>query len=229
MINVPDEVLYTPNHWKLLRELRAKSKEMMTPLHASHIDSFVYGSIARGDVNENSDVDIFIPNPPSPTLIEANLELAGKRFISREIIQATPSYAPKAYLYTDERRAYSFPLVKLRQNEAEFYDFAGHLDYIEIQNDVRKPGVDKRLMLIMPTLEGHVESAVHGREGEVASILGVSVRIVRERVKTLMRRERVGRTGVYMKRELSHDENISNIYNELIKEHAPMRRRTRKK
>ena len=226
---MPEEVTYTHDHWKLLRELRAISEEMIAPLHESHINSFVYGSIARGDVNENSDVDIFIPNPPSPTMLEATLELAGKRFISREIIQATPSYAPKAYLYTDERRGYSFPLVKLWQNEAEFYDFAGHINYKELQNFVRKPGVDKRLVLIMPTPEGHFESSVPGREGEVASILGVSVRIVRERVRTLKRRERVGRTGVYLKRELSRDEDISNVYNELVKGHAPMRRRTRKK
>ena len=229
MILVPDEVVYTKSQWRLLKELRVIAEDMMKPLWVSHIHSIVYGSIARGDVNVDSDVDIFIPNPPSPTLIETTLELAGKRFISREIIQATPSYAPKAYLYTEDRRGYSFPLVKLRPNEAEFYGFAGYLDYDQVKIDVRKPGVDKRLMLITPTPKGHTESLVHGREGEVANILGVSVRIVIERVRTLERREKVGRTGVYLKRGLNRGEGISTVFEELVRNHAPMRRRARKK
>jgi len=38
----------------------------MHPLSERHIEAIAYGSIARGDVNPTSDIDIFIPTPPAP-------------------------------------------------------------------------------------------------------------------------------------------------------------------
>ncbi len=221
------QVTYNPEQWLTLKNLREKAAEMMKPLNTLHIGALVYGSIARGDVRKTSDVDIFIPNPPSHTIIEATLERAGITFFKKEIVQATPGYVPKAYLYTCEKRSYSFPLTKMKPNEVEFYEFAGSLNYSQLKENMRTLGVDKRLMLIEPTTTGHEESSIKGREGEVASLLGVSIRIVFERIRTLERRERVGRTGVYVKRELAFDEDIYLVYNELLRTHAPMRRRIR--
>lgn len=201
----------------------------MEPLSRAHLNPIVYGSIARGDVSATSDIDIFFPNPISSTIIEATLDRAGIIVNRREIIQATPNYAAKAYLYLDEKKGYSFPLVELRPNEAEFYSFAGSLDFPQLRHNERKMGVDKRLMLIEPTEGGHTESMVHGFEGVVAGKLDVGLRIVRERVRTLERRGRVGRTGVYLKRELAPDENISTVFNEISRNSPAIRRRLRLK
>lgn len=202
---------------------------MVEPLVKAHLEPLVYGSIARGDVTSGSDIDIFLPSPPAPAIVEAALERHGVRINSREIIQATPSYAAKAYLYTDERRGYSYPLVSLRPSEAEFYSFAGAINYEQLKEEKRVPGVDKRLMLVDPTERGHTETPVKGVEGVVAAKLGVDTRIVLERVRTLERREKVGRTGVFLKRELAEDEDISTVFMELAKGKAALRRRLRKR
>ncbi|RLI08925.1 DNA polymerase subunit beta [Candidatus Bathyarchaeota archaeon] len=200
---------------------------MIRPLADRHIDALAYGSIARGDVSEGSDIDIFIPRPPSPTLIEAALERSGIAVAAREIVQATPSYAAKGYIYVGERRSYSFPLVEMRPVELEFYGFAGSVGAAEIEGGVRAPGVDKRLMLIEPTPSGHVESPVPGREGVVARFLGVSVAVVLDRVRTLRRRERVGRTGVFLKRSLAPEESFGEVFEELSRSRPALRRRLR--
>lgn len=223
------EVTYTEGHWALLEDLRAEASRMMEPLVRAHLEPLLYGSIARGDVSSGSDIDIFLPSPPAPALVEAALQRHGVQITGREIVQATPSYAAKAYLYTGERRSYSYPLVDLRPNEAEFYSFAGAVNHRQLGERKRVPGVDKRLMLVDPTENGHVETPVKGVEGLVAAKLGVDTRIVLERVRTLERRGRVGRTGVYLKRELGDDEDVWTVFMELAEGRAPLRRRLRKR
>ncbi len=219
------EVSYGERRWALLRSLRGEASALMRPLAAAHIDCLVYGSLARGDVKPTSDVDIFLPSPPSPELIEAALERAEIRASEREIIQATPGYAAKGYVYTSERRGYSFPLVPLLPAERDFYSFAGSVGLKQLEYSSRVPGVDKRLMLIEPTPGGHVESAVAGREGEVARLLGVDVRIVMERVRTLERRRAIGRTGVYLKHILEPDEGFGEALHRLSLSRPAVRKR----
>jgi predicted nucleotidyltransferase len=223
------EVTYGEARWRLLEALRREALGMLRPLVAAHLEPLVYGSMARGDVNPRSDVDVYVPRPPAPAVLEAALERAGIRIAHREIVQATPSYAAKAYLYTGDRRGYSYPLVELRPSEAEFYAFAGALDHRGLLQGLRAPGVDKRLMLIEPTEAGHAESPVKGVEGAVAARLGVDIRVVLERVRTLERRGRVGRTGVYVKRELAPDEDVSTVFMELAEGRPALRRRLRKR
>lgn len=223
------QVKYSEEHWKTLARLRSKATEMMKPLMDAHIYCIVYGSIARGDVSETSDIDVYIPSPPSPTIIEATLESAGLYAVRREIVQATPSYAAKAYIYVDEARGYSFPLVSLRQSEEDFTGFAGKITYDQLIEDVRVPGVNKDLLLIEPNEMGHIESKIKGVEGIVAKRLGVDTRIVQQRIRTLERREKVGRTGVYIKRELAPEESFSAVFNELVHDNPAIRRRLRKK
>jgi len=222
-------VEYTEARWRLLRMLRAEAEEMMAPLNEAHIDAVVYGSIARGDVRDGSDIDIWITSPPSPTIVQAVLERSGACIRWREVIQATPSYAAKAYLYTEPDRGYSLPLVELRASEAEFYRFAGSIGYPRLQTGARVPGVDKRLMLIEPTETGHRESTIQGREGFVAGLLGVDIMIVQERVRTLERRGKVGRTGVYIKRVLADDEDFGAVFEDLAMSKPALRRRMRQK
>jgi predicted nucleotidyltransferase len=221
------EVAYDDARWRLLEEMRSEAAELMRPIAAHHLEPIAYGSVARGDVNERSDVDVFVPRPPAPSILEALVERAGIPMTHREIVQATPTYAPKGYIYAGERRGYSFPLVDLRTVELEFYGFAGSVTLDQIEADARVPGVDKRLMLIKPTEGGHIESPVQGREGAVAKTLGIAVTTVLDRVRTLRRRERVGRTGVYLKRALAPGESFGDIYQKLARRRPPMRRRLR--
>lgn len=221
------EVEYDEARWLTLRRMRSEAMDLMNPLAAHHVDSLAYGSVARGDVDERSDVDIFIPRPPAPAILEALIEGAGIPVAYREIVQATPTYAPKGYIYVEERRGYSFPLVDLRTVELEFYGFAGSVKIDQMEGGARVPGVDKRLMLIEPTEKGHVESTITGREGEVAKTLRIGVATVLDRVRTLRRRERVGRTGVYLKRMLAHGEGFWDVYMELAMHRPPLRRRLR--
>jgi len=223
------EVEYTREHWELLGRLRAEAQALTRPLAEAHIEALVYGSIARGDVHSGSDVDVFIPSPPAPTILETLIERAGIQTANREIIQATPTYAAKGYIHADENRSYSFPLVQLRTHEREFYDFAGSLTPRQLQDDDRVPGVDKHLKLIEPTETGHTETPIQGREGAVAKALGVGVTIVLDRVRTLQRRERIGRTGVYIKRPLAPDETFGDVYQQLTRTRPALRRRMRMK
>ena len=229
MRTVASEVVYSERHWERLGEQRARAISIMQPLHDSHIHCTVYGSMARGDTSEGSDIDVFIPSPPSPTMIEAVLESSGIRYRGRQIIQATPSYATKGYIIIDDLHGYSLPLVDMRPNEAEFTRFAGQASLTDLENNVRVPGVNKELCLIEPTNMGHNETPVQGIEGLVARKLDVDVRIVNERVRALKRREKVGRTGVFIKRDLGPDETFSSVFQELVRSKSALRRRIRNK
>lgn len=221
------KVTYDSKRRRLFRLMRSETAEMMRPLTEHHIDAIAYGSIARGDVSEGSDIDLFIPRPPAPVLIEESLALSGKLAVMREIVQATPSYAAKGYYHIGEGRCYSFPLAGMRTVELEFYGFAGSLNASQVETDLRVPGVDKRLTLIEPTEDGHLESPVQGREGVVAKILGVNVAVVLDRVRTLRRREKVGRTGVFLKRRLAPEESFGDVLDQLSRSRPALRRRLR--
>jgi len=82
-------------------------------------------------------------------------------------------------------------------------------------------------MLIEPTVEGHVESAVVGREEGVANLLGVSVNTVLDRVRALLRRDEVGRTGVFIERELAPDETFEQVLKKLADKNPAVRRRVK--
>jgi predicted nucleotidyltransferase len=221
------EIIYDEARWKMLFKLRGEAAALMLPLASAHIDCIAYGSLARGDVKPDSDVDIFIPSPPTSEIIEAALERAGIRTVERVIVQATPGYAAKGYIYTGVKRGFSFPLVQLLPTERDFYGFAGSVAFDLLIDKVRVPGVDKRLMLIEPTLEGHVESQVRGKEGEVARLLGVDTRIITERIRTLERRRSVGHTGVYLKHVLESDEGFGEALHRLSLRRPAIRKRLR--
>jgi predicted nucleotidyltransferase len=219
------EVLYKKRRWNLLRELRLKAVEVMELLEESHLNSIVHGSVARGDVSEKSDIDIFMPEPPSSFIIESTLQRQGLSINRRLVVQATPLYAVKGYIGIDEQRCVSFPLVKLRPVERDFYKFSGQASLRTVKRDVRVRGVDKRLMLIEPTSKGHIESVIVDREEEVASLLGISLNTVYDRVHALLRRDEVGRTGVFIERELSTDETFEMALKKLADQNPAVRRR----
>ncbi len=219
------EVVYQKKRWNLLRELRAKAVEVMEVLERSHQNSIVHGSVARGDVSEKSDIDVFLPEPPSSFIIESTLQREGLSINRRLVVQATPLYAVKGYMEIDEQRCVSFPLVKLRPVERDFYKFGGQASLRMLKKDVRVHGVDKRLMLIEPTPKGHIESSIVDREEEVASLLGISLNTVYDRVRALLRRDKIGRTGVFIERELSADETFEMVLKKLVDQNPAVRRR----
>ena len=221
------EILYEKKRWKLLKELRLKTVMIMEKLDNCHLCSIVHGSIVRGDVTETSDIDVFLPDPPSSFIIETALERSGFSGYLRTIVQATPIYALKGHIELDHQSSLSFPLVKLRPVEKEFYRFGGEAQLSTLREDKRVPGVDKRLMLIEPTTQGHVESAIVGREEEVSNILDVSLNTVLDRVRALLRRDAVGRTGVFIEKELAPDETFEQAMKKLADHNPAVRRRVK--
>ncbi|MCS7095627.1 MAG: nucleotidyltransferase domain-containing protein [Candidatus Bathyarchaeota archaeon] len=219
------EVTYTDEQWILLRNLRDKAMRLMEILEKSNIKTIVHGSIARGDVKEKSDIDIFIPEPPSSFIMETSIERAGIPINKRLIVQATPIYAMKAYIEIDERTYISFPLMRMRKTEREFYRFGGEATLEDLRLDRRLSGVDKRLMLIEPTEKGHRESCILGNESYVARILGVSLETVLDRVHALMRRDEVGRTGVFIEKEVGENETFEQVLEKLAEQNPAVRRR----
>jgi predicted nucleotidyltransferase len=218
------EIIYNTKHWELLKELRAKTLQIMDSLDKFHICSIVHGSIARGDVSKNSDIDIFLPERYPSFSIETALEQSGLQIYQRTILQATPINSLKGYI-TLENSTLSFPLVKLRQIEKEFFMFSGKTSTTELLREKRVNGVDKRLMLIEPTTEGHLESAIVRREEMVANILGISLNTVLDRVHAILRRDKVGRTGVFIKNELMPDETFEQAMKKLADQNPAVRRR----
>jgi len=221
------EVQYNSARWALLKEFRAKATEVMTALEQFHMHPIVHGSIARGDVTKKSDVDVFVAEPPSSFILESALEKANLPIISRFIVQATPNYAMKGNIMVDEKASVSFPLMSMRRVEREFYRFGGEASLNQLRENIRVAGVDKRLMLIEPTEAGHVENSILGREEHVAKVCGISVETVLDRVHALMKRDEVGRTGVFIKRELAVDETFELALKKMAEENPAVRRRMR--
>jgi predicted nucleotidyltransferase len=221
------EVSYDEQHWKRLTTLRSAAIRVMEVLREAHIPTITHGSIARGDVTTKSDVDIFIPSPPSTFLTETALERAGLAIDRRVILQATPYYAVKGYIELRKGQSVSFPLAKMQRTERDFYRFGGELTLPGVKGGERVPGVDKRLMLIEPTARGHIARGIVGREEEIANLLGVSLQTVLDRVHALLRRDEIGRTGVFIEKELHSGETFELALKRLAESRPEVRRRLR--
>lgn len=218
-------MVYDSQHWVLLEDLRKKTMQLMDVLGRANLETVVHGSIARGDVSKKSDIDILVQSQASSFAVEAALEKAHISTNRRLVVQATPSYAMKAHIEIEEATSVSFPLMKLRKVEREFYKFGGEATLHILREGLRVPGVDKRLILVEPTAKGHLESTIVGREEHVAKLLEVSVETVLDRVHALLRRDKVGRTGVFVKYELSASETFEMALTRLADRNPAVRRR----
>ena len=220
------EVIYDERRWTILSRKREIARCLMEMLRDISINVMVHGSIARGDVDEDSDIDIVIPNVVPPFRLEILLEDRGVTVYLRRIVQATPTMIPKVYYYLDPREliAVSYPLAKLNRREMEFYRFSGVLDLNRLSRNERIVGIDKRLMLIEPISYGHIEYSIIGYEAEAARKLGVSPSIIRERVSILTRRNKIGRTGLFVSYDVPHNEQIEEAIEKLAVKNKIFRR-----
>ena len=222
------KIIYTKRQWTQLAALRGQASSIMSALEKFHLRAIVHGSIARGDVKGGSDIDVFIPEVQNSFLVETALQQAKISINTRFVVQATPSYAMKAHIEIDELTTVSFPLMEMRRVEREFYKFGGEITLSQLKANLRVPGADKRLMLIEPTKKGHIESTIVHREEFAAKIIGVSSETVLDRVHTLMKRDTVGRTGVFIKRELPPDETFELTLKKVSEINPAVRRRMKK-
>lgn len=213
-------VQYNQAHWDHLKLLRSNALEIVRLIKSIGVNPYVYGSVARGDTSRTSDIDIIIPRKVS----SYRLELVLGQSLKRELVQATPSMVLKGHIHLPENIVVTFPLFKMMSREEEFYRWGGIIDNTGLENDVRVPGVDKRLILIEPTDIGHLEHGVIGHESEIAKKLNVSIGITQERVRVLSRRDSVGRTGVYLTRTLHEDESFEEVAKQLQDSDPALRR-----
>ncbi|MEJ5292038.1 MAG: nucleotidyltransferase domain-containing protein [Candidatus Methanosuratincola sp.] len=226
---VSREVSYDDYHWELLDRLRRKALDVMGALNKHGLEGMVHGSVARGDVNPKSDIDIIIPETTESFIIEGALTKSGFPIEAREVSQATPVHTVKATIYIDQMLKVTFPLIPMRGKEREFYKFGGEAGISELEARLRVPGIDKRLMLIVPTDYGHVERSVLSYEAEAARIVGVSLETVIERVRVLTRRDKIGRTGIFFKRTLQEDETFEGVLSERLSKDPSLRRLLRQR
>lgn len=196
----PTKTFYDSEHWDLFHHLRDEAFKIQKRLP---IPSYIYGSLARGDVHSKSDIDIILFEILPSYIVELNLE-----FLSREIVQATPNAPIKAHIHINDQITITFPLINMMEVEIDFYRFSGCLHSNFSNSNKRVPGVSKRLILIVPFEQGHVERSLLDDPYECSKKLGVSIDIIQERIRVLTRRDKVGRTGVFLREDVGVDESF---------------------
>ncbi len=218
-------ITYSENHLKLLHQKRERSKLLLEMFFKEGLNPFIYGSIARGDVHNDSDIDIVLIQSIAPYQIEIILDKNGFNNYFREIIMATPTDTLKLYIYLNELESITIPLSKFDKKSREFYDFGGKINLNQIKNSIRVPGLDKRLVLIQPTSDGHEEYSIIGNENLAAKQLNVSIDLINERKKVLLKREKKGRTGVFLKRPIAIRETTELVLKKLSNKNSIVRKK----
>ncbi|MBM5804742.1 MAG: hypothetical protein FJZ49_01515 [Candidatus Verstraetearchaeota archaeon] len=218
------EVAYAKERWALLNELRGIALQLIEVLRTKGVEAIAHGSLARGDVSPKSDVDIFVPEVLPSYIIEEGVLGEGIQISKRELTQATPAHTVKAIAHINDRIKLTFPLLPLRRREREFYRFGGEAGIAELRGGRRVPGVDKRLMMIVPMAYGHYEFSVVQNSVEAARLIGVSSEIVKERIRVLTRRDEIGRTGIYYKEELGEGDSFEGKFRDRISKDPSLRR-----
>lgn len=222
-------IVYSENQWKLLDSKRQRALELLKIFYKESLVPNIYGSIARGDVHQDSDIDIIFTKKISPFKVEFILYNYGYEHLFREIIMATPRDTIKLYIYLNELETITIPLTKLEKTAIEFYDFGGKLNYNQIKKAIRVPGIDKRLVLIKPTKAGHKEFSIIGREHLAAKEVNVSLKTINERKNVLLKREKFGKTGVFLKKEIGINQTTEEVLKSLANSNAIIRKKLHKK
>ncbi|MFX1405517.1 MAG: nucleotidyltransferase domain-containing protein [Promethearchaeota archaeon] len=223
--NYNNTVFFTKSDWNLLNQKRKASLRLLNLFENEGIKAFIFGSIARGDVHQDSDIDIIIPQLIPSYQIEYILQKNGFSNYHREIVMATPNDSVKLYIYLSELESITLPLSRFDKKSMEFYDFGGKLDIKGLKSNDRIPGIDKRLVLIKPNPKGYDEYSVIGNEHLVAKEINVSIETILDRKKVLLRREKHGKTGVFLKRQLSINESTEEVLKKLADKKSIIRKK----
>ncbi len=219
------KIVYTENQWKIFKKKRAHAINLLELFERQNLKSYVYGSIARGDVNENSDIDIILPYYIPFFEIEFILSKNKINNYTKELIMATPYDSIKLYIHLSELECITIPMTKLDQISLEFYKFGGKIGYRQLKDKIRVPGIDKNLKLILPTKNGHKEQSIIDQESIAAKKVGISIHTVNERKRVLLRRQKHGKTGVFFKRELSLYESPEDILEKIARKNSIIRKK----
>ncbi len=202
------KIFYSKKRWKKFANLREEAKKILKCLFENNLNAIIHGSLARGDVRAKSDIDIFIKNNISSFQLDIALQKYEIIPYKKEISQATAWQLKKAHYYINSYTSISFPLENPKKQEIDFYYFGGAINYPQIKKNMRVAGIDKRLMIIKPTKEGHIEYSLVGNEKKAIKEVGLNYDIIKERIEVLTRRDKIGRTGVLLKKEIPPDMSV---------------------
>jgi predicted nucleotidyltransferase len=216
---------YNSEELNLLSRLRNRSSDLLQILENNNIQGFVHGSVARGDVTPTSDIDIHIPHPIPSFRLDLSDELVGHE---RRIIMGTPNSTIKGLLILDEKSSISFPLTMPKERELEFYRFSGLLYLEELKENEFAFGITKQLLLIEASEAGYWYSSVIHDKKRVMQLLNISQRIVDERVRVLLRRDEIGRTGKILDYLIPPHENYEQALNKIASKNPIVRNQIKK-
>jgi hypothetical protein len=219
--------IYREKDWAMLKSKREKALKILKIFEI--FKPYIYGSIARGNVHEESDIDVIFLNQIPPFQIEMVLEKNGITNYYKEIIIATPQDSIRLYIHVSELECITVPLTRLGKKNLQFYAFGGKIDLNQLKQDIRVPGIDKRLVLIKPTLMGHDEVSVIGNEHLAAKEVGINITTVTERERVLLRREKHGRTGVFFKQQIDASESTEEVLKKIANKNSLVRKKLYKR
>jgi len=185
----------------------------------------VHGSVARGDVTDTSDIDIFIPYNISSFRLDLINIFANAE---RRIIMGTPNSNIKGLLTIAGNISISFPLTPPTEREVEFYKFSGSAYLQDIQANKFVPGVTKQLLLIEPAINGYWYSSILNDKKRAIKCLKISQRMIDERIRVLTRRNKIGRTGKLLDHILSPNDNFEQTLHQLSSQNIIIRRKLQK-
>lgn len=221
-----EEKVLSEEELRHLGKLRQEGIKLLQLLREGGFrNALTHGSVARGDVSLTSDLDVLVETHSS-----YNLEFVlGEHYVitERMLVQATPNHTPKAVLSVgaEVECHVVFPLVPLRTREEDFYKFGGAIGLEGLSKKLFVPGVNKKLQLVEKVDDRtFLLIAVAGREHVVAQKLRIGVETVEERVRVLSRRASVGRTGVFLRRFLSPEEQFEMVLRETADSNPAVRR-----
>jgi len=220
-----EKIIYSKEDWNLLKQKRDLAIKLLEMFAKEGFNPYIHGSIARGDIHENSDIDIIFFQQVPSFQIELILDKNGFKNYFREILMATPLDSIKLYIHLSELESIALPLSRFEKRSLEFYDFGGKVDIHQLKLDVRVSGIDKRLVLITPNSQGHEEMSIIGNEANAAKEIGISIDTLNERKKVLLRREKYGRTGVFLKRLLQINESTEEVLKKMANRKSIIRKK----
>ena len=220
-----DVVIYSNENWSVLKKKRQSASKLLEIFVKEGFHPCIYGSIARGNVHEYSDIDIIFLRRIPIFQIEFILDKNGYERYFREIIMATPKDSIKLYIHLSELECITIPISKPNKSVIEFYDFGGKIDLKQLKSNLRVAGIDKRLVLIKPNSSGHEELSIINNESIAAHEVDISIDIINERINVLLKREHHGRTGVYLKRPLEIHESTEEVLKKIANKNSIVRKK----